>query len=480
MADLIGYEERNPEVIRQVPAGYPRFVLHPFVRALTAELVRRRGLQGKSVWLVASPQLAEQLRAWVGAADAHVVIEGSQAAVAFTPSPECNGRAKAFLQHSGGFVSSRQAEDVLVAAGLVPAPASEACMEGDAPGAVQTALREAFTGATDRDIFVASNGMNAIHSVFRTSNALQGPRGRTTWIQLGWIYLDTIAILQKFTADPSRDHVVLPNVNDLDALRRVLEERRGQVAGIITEVPTNPLIQSCDVPALAELARAHGVHLILDASIASPWNVDVLRYSDVSVASLTKYAASEGDLLMGAAAVNPAARDAAAFRSGLGAAIVSPYRRDLARLAYEIGDMGRVLDRINAATPLVAAFLERRPEVARVHWALAPGARANFLKVARHAAAVGSMVSFELRNVSLGSVYDCLRLPKGPSFGLKNTLCCPFMYLAHYDLVTSASGLAQLAQHLLNPELLRLSVGVEPVEEIIGALGEAFDAAARS
>jgi cystathionine gamma-synthase len=51
------------------------------------------------------------------------------------------------------------------------------------------------------------------------------------------------------------------------------------------------------------------------------------------------------------------------------------------------------------------------------------------------------------------------------------------MYLAHYDLVTSQNGLAQLAQHSLNPELLRLSVGEEPVEEIIGALGEALDAA---
>jgi cystathionine gamma-synthase len=52
------------------------------------------------------------------------------------------------------------------------------------------------------------------------------------------------------------------------------------------------------------------------------------------------------------------------------------------------------------------------------------------------------------------------------------------MYLAHYDLVTSAAGRAQLEQHRLNPGLLRLSVGVEPVGDIIGALGEALDLAA--
>ena len=480
MADLIGYEEKSPEVMRHMSTGYPRFVQHPFVRLLTAELARRQGLQGQSVWLVASLHLAEQLRAWLGADDARVVVEGTQAAVVFAPSPEHNARAKAFLQHCGGSVSSRQAEDALVAAGLVPAPKPETCVarDADALGAVRMALRRGFTGATDQDLFVASNGMNAIHSVFRTSNQIQRPRGRTVWIQLGWIYLDTIAILQKFTDEPQRDHVVLPDVNDLDALRRILEERRGQVAGIVTEVPTNPLIQSCDVPALAELARAHGAHLVLDASIASPWNVDVLRYCDVAVASLTKYAASEGDLLMGAVAVNPLGGDAAAFRSGLAAAVAPPYRRDLARLAHEIRDVENVLARINAATPQVAEYLEKRPEVARVHWALAPAARENFLKVARNPAAVGSMVSFELQGLSFARVYDRMRLPKGPSFGLRNSLCCPFMYLAHYDLVTSEAGRAQLAQHRLNPGLLRLSVGIEPVGDLVGVLGEALDLAA--
>ena len=475
MADLIGYEERNAEVLRQVPSGYPRFVLHPFVRALTAEFARRLRLEGQAVWLVGSLSLAEQLRVWVGAEVARVVTDGEQAAVAFPPSPEHNARAKAFLQHCGGFVSSRQAEDSLVAAGLLPVPPAEDNGIGDAAGQVRSALHEAYPGAGDQDLFVAANGMNAIHSVFCVSNGIQRPRGRTTWIQLGWLYLDTIAILQKFSADPQRDHVVLPDVNDLGALRRVLEERRGQVAGIVTEVPTNPLIQSCDVPALAMLAREHGVHLILDASIASPWNVDALPYCDVAVASLSKYAASGGDLLAGSAAVNPSAPDAAAFRAGLAERIAPPYRRDLARLACEIQDVGRVLERINESTPQVADFLGRRPEVSCVHWALAPAARTNFLKVARHPGAVGSMLSIELKGIPLARVYDRLRLPKGPSFGLKNSLCCPFMYLAHYDLVTSEAGLAQLAQHSLNPELLRLSVGMEPVGEILDALGEALD-----
>jgi cystathionine gamma-synthase len=85
------------------------------------------------------------------------------------------------------------------------------------------------------------------------------------------------------------------------------------------------------------------------------------------------------------------------------------------------------------------------------------------------------MISFTLR-MPMEPFYGRLRLPKGPSFGMKTTLICPFMYLAHYDLVTSASGRAELAASGLDPDLLRLCVGVEPVDDIIGALAEALDA----
>ena len=476
MADLIGYEERCPAVMRQVPTGYPRFVLHPFVRTLTSEFSRRHGLTGCSVWLTATPALAEMLRGWLGG-DARVVAEGALTATVFAGEPGREARAKAFLQHCGGFISSRQAEDVLASAGLVPVPVREESVDIDPLGVVKRELRRAFSGTNDDDLFVAANGMNAVHAAFASVSAVQAPRGRTTWIQLGWLYLDTIAILQKFTADPENDYVVVPFVHDLAALQRVLVAHEGRVAGIITEVPTNPLIQSCDLPALGALAREHGACLVVDTSIASPWNVDVLPHADVALASLTKYAAAEGDLLAGAVAVNPNGRNAAALRNALVGGVALPYRRDLARLAHEIRGVGSVLAGVNAATVRVVEYLARRPEVKRIHWALAPESRENFLRVARSPGAVGSMITFELDPGLFAPVYDSSRLPKGPRFGLRSTLFCPFIYLGHYDLLMNAAGREQLARHSLNPELLRLSVGLEPVDVIIDALAEALDAA---
>jgi cystathionine gamma-synthase len=477
LADVIGYEERRPEVLRQVATGYPRFVLHPYVRAFTAEFARRHRLSGHSVWIVPSRALAEQLVAWLGEPAPRLIPEGRWWAVAFPEDRDRETRAKTFLQHTGGFISSREAEDVLVSAGLVPAPAPEETVDDQPAVAVRRALVAAYGGAGPHDLFLAANGMNAIHAAFGAVEAVQRPRGRTRWLQLGWIYLDTIAILQKFTAAPDSDHLVLANPCDLTGLRELMAAHRAQLAAVVAEVPSNPLVQTPAVESIAELCRVHGVHLLLDASIASPFNVAALRHADIALASLTKYAASGGDLLMGSAAINPAGPDAEALRAAMAPRILAPYRRDLARLAFEIRSVDRVVAAVNAATPRVVEFLRSRPEVRRVYWALQDDSAAAFRCVARAPDAVGCMVSFELQPGLFQPFYDRVPLAKGPSFGIETTLLCPFLYLAHYDLVATAAGRARLARHGISHELLRLSVGTEPAEEIIAALAEALDAA---
>ena len=59
---------------------------------------------------------------------------------------------------------------------------------------------------------------------------------------------------------------------------------------------------------------------------------------------------------------------------------------------------------------------------------------------------------------------------------MKRSLISPFMYIAHYDLVKDATGRAELAASGIDPDLLRLSIGTEPVDDIIAALAEALEA----
>jgi cystathionine gamma-synthase len=215
------------------------------------------------------------------------------------------------------------------------------------------------------------------------------------------------------------------------------------------------------------------VSLVLDPSVVSAYSVNLLPHADVVVASLTKYTASEGDLVAGLVAVNPARPDAAALRSRIAGHLEPVYPRDLAALAVQIGRTEAVLARIQANVPRIVDSLSAHPGVGEVYWALHPASRDNYLKLARTPGSVGGLVTFTLK-VPLEKFYDRLRLPKGPSFGMKTTLICPFMYLAHYDLVTTEAGRAELAAAGLDPDLLRLSVGAEPAEDIIAALAEAL------
>jgi cystathionine gamma-synthase len=474
MRAVRGYEEKDWAVTQHLKSGYPRFVIHPFVQRLAEHLVQSHGFAGRTLWLTSSGRMAAALAAHLGAGNSDLFAADGINGVSHPASADLAACAKTFLQNLGGFLSSREAEDHLVRLGLVPAPWREETYAGDAAAEVRRHLRRALPAAGDAGLVLANCGMNAIWTAFQAVAALQAARGRTVWIQLGWLYLDTIAILKKYTAPPS-DYVHLRNVFDLTALADLFAAHGPRIAGIVAEVPSNPLIQTPDLPALAALCRRHGARLLVDPSLASVFNVDVLPHADVVISSLTKYTASEGDLTAGLCAVNPAGPDAPELSRRIAAAVEPLYARDLARLAWQIGRTEAVLAQIHAGTAQVAAFLAAHPAVKEVYWALHPVAAANYRRLARAPDATGGMITFTLRQAGgLEAFYDRLRLPKGPSFGMRTTLICPFMYLAHYDLVTTPAGLAELAASKLDPDLLRLCVGTEPAADIIAALAEAL------
>jgi cystathionine gamma-synthase len=63
---------------------------------------------------------------------------------------------------------------------------------------------------------------------------------------------------------------------------------------------------------------------------------------------------------------------------------------------------------------------------------------------------------------------------KGPSFGTQFTIVSPFIYMAHYDLVTNEKSRKELFDLGINPELMRVSVGVEPFDELALVFDEAL------
>lgn len=470
MADVVGYEERDARVLAAMSAGYPRFTVHPLVRRLIDHVAAQHARPGEQLWPAHSARAAGALVQQLG--EGRVFEADRVAFVAHRADPGLALSAKLWLQHTGGMLSSRGAEDALVRRGQLARASGETTFAGDAAAEVRRGLGPLFDAPAE-NILLAPSGMSAVHAAFRAIAAEQAAHGRTAWVQLGWLYLDTIALLRKFTPHPERDHLVQLDVTDLGALERLFAEHGDRIAGVITEAPTNPLLHTGDLAAIAALAWRHGARIIVDPSMASPFNVDVLPHADVVTFSLTKYASHAGDVMAGAAVVNAARPAGDALRAAIARQLDAPHPRDLGRLAAEIGTAPAIVARLNASTPRVVAFLSHHPSVERVWWSRQDATATNYRRIARTADACGAVVSFTLRR-PLADFYDRVALPKGPSFGMSTTLLCPYVYLAHFDLLPGRSDGRELARAGLAPELLRLSVGTEPVEEIIAALAAAL------
>ena len=291
------------------------------------------------------------------------------------------------------------------------------------------------------------------------------------WLQLGWIFFDTAKLFERGIVEA--DHRLLPDPFDVDRLAQVVAAHAGEIAGIVAEVPSNPLLQTPDLPALREIADRAGCAVVIDATIGTPYNVDVLEYADVACESLTKYATGSADVLMGAAVVNPASPFAQPLDDGLRRRGDRPYHRDAARVAERVAGYESRMAQVNANAMVLAEFFHKQPAVRRVHWAYEPRSEANFRKVERHPEAPGGLLMLDL-DVPVESVYDHLAVAKGPSFGAEFTMAAPQVFVAHFDLLSDPGGRAVLGAHGLHRDMLRVSVGTEDIDRITATFEEAF------
>lgn len=453
LADVESYERKEERVWKLLRSGYPRFVRNALVARAAQEAARRLGRAGELFPLV-SEEAARRLAAHVGAELTSLDAVGDWW-LAVTPAGDAALRLAKMVQHTGTLISSRQAEAWLAGAAPVDGAAATAT--------IRATLAPYLAGVPSADILIAAAGMNAVDAGLAAVEAVQRPRGRTAWIQLGWLYVDSTRLFEK--ARDARHHFV-PDVRDLAAVERLLAT--GAVAGVLTEIPNNPQLETADLPALRALCDRHGAKLLLDPSSVGLASVDVLPYADVLVSSLTKYAGSEGDVMAGVLAIDPKRPDAAAMLAAARARLAPLHPLDLRVLAEQVGRMEEVTRRLSANAAELARRLAAHPAVARVRTADQGPTAENYRRVRRAGAGSGALITIELRGDMRG-VYDRLAVGKGPSFGLRYTLAAPFLWLAHFDEVTTEQGRAGLRAAGLDPDLLRISVGLEPVEEIWAA-----------
>ncbi|TGK21245.1 PLP-dependent transferase [Leptospira fluminis] len=461
VADVVGYEEKRVETLSRLKAGYPRFIAHAYVEKILDYNRERKGIEGPQ-FIVNSKKAAEHIVDLFGISSASILEDEGIVTLVFPDNKEKELEVLSFIQHTGCLVSSRKAEDYLFKKGLIDSLYSEETFKEEDPNAsVCKELGNLYPGR-NLEILLTTSGMNGIYATFKALDEARAKEGKILWLRLGWLYVDNIRILEKY----SRGSRIFHEVADLSELEEFLEKEGNRVAAILTESPTNPLIQVPDYPKLKNLLDRYGIPLIADISVAGSAVVDLSPYADVIVESLTKFACGNADVMMGAVFLNPKSEYFYFLKDRCPAFVESPYVRDLERMAYEVCGYKERVREIGRNALILAKFFQNHPKIKAVHWSGSEENRENFSKIAREKDLHCGVITIE-PGIPLEKFYDSLELLKGPSFGTEFTLNMLYMYLAHYELVSTEKGRAFLREIGLDPSLVRISVGRENPDLLI-------------
>jgi cystathionine gamma-synthase len=266
---------------------------------------------------------------------------------------------------------------------------------------------------------------------------------------------------------------------DLDAVAAAIEPGRTKVVWV--ETPTNPLLGVSDVAAIAALAGAAGAVLVVDNTFATPYLQQPLALgADVVVHSTTKYIGGHSDVVGGALVVRDGAQlpvgldgptgstdlaDTIAFHQNASGAVAGPFDawltlRGLRTLAVR-------MDRHCANAEAVARFLEGHDAVQQVIYPGLPS-HAGHALAARQMSGFGGMVSFRV-----GSREKALEVcERTRVFTLAESLGGVESLIEHPGQMTHASVAGSPLE--VPDDLVRLSVGIEDVADLVADLGQAL------
>ena len=454
---VLGYEEKREKIIRKLRSGYPRFTLNPVTTRLFHEATV--ALADKDMQAIVFPNrdAAQRAQRFVekrsGSASRVASYEGMQALIVTSADYSI---AMEYWRYTGEIVSSRQAEKVL--------------QGRDTSEFRPKSLRKRLAkqgGYKDSNIYLYENGMAGLFSVYRAMNKLLP--GRKT-LQLEFPYVDAMRVQKHFG-----NGVVFLNEAEGESFEQALQRiSKGEFSAVFCEAPSNPLLRTVDLDSIASACRDGGVPLIVDDTTCAVANIEVAKYADVVLSSLTKWVSGKGDVMAGQVTLC----EDSAFYSDLieffeddcpgGSRLFASDARVLSR---NISDFGRRMALSNENGEALADLLIDHPAVESVYY---PKYTTPLLydKLKRDGGGYGGLISLVLKSRKKSpKFFDNLKISKGPSLGTDFSLACPYTLLAHYDELEWAEGCG------IDKNLIRISVGQEKKEDLLNVVTEALEEA---
>ena len=280
-------------------------------------------------------------------------------------------------------------------------------------------------------------------------------------------YTATMTMLQhtlpRFGVD-----VTLVDQRDTEAFAKAL---RPNTKVLYTESPSNPTLDLTDLRATAEIAHSMGAIAITDNTFASCYNQQPLELGyDISLHSATKYLNGHADVTAGALMGSKDLMERAWEYLRLYGPVLHPFEAWLLLRSLHTYQLRMEVHNRNALE--VARFLEEHPAVERVHYPGLPSHPQHELALSQMKGGFGGMMSFEVRGGfekayrTIGRTEVCVL---AVSLGGTETLITHPASMIH----TRQSEEERETAHI-SPGLIRLSVGIEAVEDIIEDLDQAL------
>ncbi|MES9882866.1 MAG: methionine gamma-lyase [Sedimenticola sp.] len=266
--------------------------------------------------------------------------------------------------------------------------------------------------------------------------------------------------------------VVFIDLTQLDELEAVLGEK---VRFVFFETPTNPNMRIIDVAAVSKLTHDAGAQVIVDNTYATPYlQRPIEQGADFVVHSLTKYLSGHGDLIAGAVIGPQEAIQNIHFYGvkDMTGAVISPFDAYLTIRGLKTLEIR--MDRHCQSAQALAEHIETHPAVEAVYF---PGLKSHpqYELAKRQMSQFGGMIAFELKGGYEAGVrfMDSVELAiRAVSLGDAETLVQHPASMTHITYSPE-----ERLEHGISEGLVRLSVGLENLEDLMADITQALDAA---
>lgn len=507
---LLRFIDREPQVMTSFKSMYPRMMPHQDIKDFSGLILQKYGKEGQNVFLWPTQQAAEDcvkyalspLRKDDVCKDDEVSLRVFETHIrvyaVFFPAPK-TPIIMSYWSHPGMGICSRLGEDCLEHKDSL----REVLDDSPSPNApffaapVHKVLQDRIAELVERapvgpprkskvspdDVYLYPTGMS---SIWQVHQVLQKQYNGVS-VLFGFAFHSTIHLFEEYE-NPGFKFFGNGTSEDLDALEVFLESelKEGRkVTEVYAEFPSNPILVTPDLTRLRKLADKYGFVLVIDDTISSFCNVDLLGVADIIVSSLTKTFSGYADVMGGSAVLSPSLSKYAELKPLLTSSYEPTYYvRDAETLEKNSRDYLPRSTKINANTAALVAHLQKcaadpTSAITKVHYPTTLPSLPNYDAYKRPATAeytpgYGCLFSAEFESIAtMKAFYEVIGEYEhiGPHLGAHLTLVLTYVKALY------AKQLDWAKEFGLEETQMRVSVGLEDSEEILAVWKLALAAA---